>query len=424
MSKHVTQQVKTLAGMGLAILLLPHSVSAQTGDLLGGDDFLFNSSEIDSVESHWSDGLKTTLEHSHTETTEATREQRSHLRLEFETGFAGGWFIRLDTRYRYFWSEDRLAENRGNYGKNEWQNAWLQYSHNSCAAKVGRQTLIWGTVEGTFVTDIITPFDYTEQLLTDFGNVREPQDMLVGDCFFGADQVQVFFTPEAKTDVLQHEPLALSLAPGAPPISLDVDAGQEWGLRYKWSREGYDISAMYARLFSNTPTLVMAQGAQLPTAELSEFDMYGLGVSIARGRLLIKGEAAFKTEQLVSLSNETTDQIDVALGFEYTTQDNHAVSAGLWSRYQDNDVVEHQQIGGATLSWRKPYLNDNLIMSLLGNWASEPRFLSLTIFAEYQWDDYWSSSLALGTASLSKAAQTIPFLTTDDYVTAGIKYEF
>ncbi|MFT5603993.1 MAG: hypothetical protein ACI9G5_000946 [Paracoccaceae bacterium] len=42
-----------------------------------------------------------------------------------------------------------------------------QNSKNSCTTTVGRKTLIWGTVEGTFVTDIVTPFDYTEQLLTD-----------------------------------------------------------------------------------------------------------------------------------------------------------------------------------------------------------------------------------------------------------------
>ena len=421
-------------------------------DLLGGDDFAFDSSAIEVSEPHWTDGFKTALEHSHTQIPGDPNRSQSSVQLVYEGNLADGWYVKLDTRYRYFWSDDDLAENRGGaYGKNKWQRAWLQYSRGSCTATAGRQTLIWGTVEGTFVTDIVTPFDYTEQLLTDYGNVRLAQDMLVGECFFSGGQLQAFFTPEARTDIFQHHRLTFEIAPGFPPADLSIEPEEEWGLRYKWHGSKVDISLMYARLYDNTPTPVYfgpsmasagSQNAALTTIlgpvvtaitptpdfgirpELAEFDLAGFAASMAVGRLLLKAEVAHRDHQLIPVSGESTERFDAALGFEYTTSGNHLFNAGVWGTHFNNEAAAEQNIQVLTFGWRKTYLNDDLVMSLLGNWASSPRFAGVTVLAEYQWNDFWNTALALSFADLGDADIPIPIIPAEEAATLSIKYEF
>ena len=64
--------------------------------------------------------------------------------------------------------------------------------------------------------------------------------MLVSECFAGRGQLQVFYTPEAETDLYQHHPLQVTLAPGLPPVLLEADADEEWGMRFQWQGSGYD----------------------------------------------------------------------------------------------------------------------------------------------------------------------------------------
>ncbi len=454
MKKITGLQYHALAGA--TIWLLAGAAPAIAMDLLATDDFSFDSSAMEVSERSWTDGFKTSLAHSHTQIPAQPSREQSSLRIEYEGNIAGGWYLKLDTRYRYFWEKDDLAERRGGaYGHNKWQRAWVQYSRSSCTATAGRQTLIWGTVEGTFVTDIVTPFDYTEQLLTDYGNVRLAQDMLVGECFFSGSQLQAFYTPEARTDIFQHHRLKLELAPGFPPVDLSVDAEEEWGLRYKWLGKGYDVSVMLARLYDNVLTplirldsassialagltpaiglnqvLVASTGSSAFTPkfsiepELAQFDLAGIASSLAVGRLLLKFETAYRSEQLIAFSDEVSERFDAALGFEYTTSTNHLLNAGIWGTHFKNDTVESQDTQVFTLGWRKTFLNDNLIMSLLGNWASSPRFSSATILADYRWSDYWSSSLALSIADLGELGANNPIAPAEESATVSIQYEF
>ncbi|WP_372810325.1 hypothetical protein [Litorivivens sp.] len=435
----------------LLTLLLMGTPSANAEDFLGSDDFAFDSSAIEVSEPHWTDGFKTALEHAHTQIPGDPNRSQSSVQLIYEGNLAEGWYLKLDTRYRYFWEDDDLAERRGGaYGKNKWQRAWLQYSKGSCTATAGRQTLIWGAVEGTFVTDIVTPFDYTEQLLTDYGNVRLPQDMLVAECFLPAGQLQAFYTPEARTDVYQHHRLVFDVAPGFPPVDLSVEPDEEWGLRYKLHGSRVDWSFMYARLYDNTPTPVYFgpdfsgnNSANPITAllipafvaingmpdfgirpELARFDLVGMATSIALGRLLLKAEVAHRDNQLLPISGATSERIDAAVGFEYTTSGNHLFNAGVWGMHLSNDAAEDDDIQVVSVGWRKTYLNDDLVMSLLGNWASSPRFGMVTVLAEYRWNDFWKTSLALSVADLSELDTPLPIIPAEESATVSITYEF
>lgn len=416
-----------MAGKVLALILLGlvawQVAAGEDEDLLDDGGLVFDGDTIDSPPTGILDGLKTTLDHRHERVPGDISREQTSLRFEYENAFSEGWFMRLDTRYRYFWRQDELARQRGErYGRTKWQRAWVQYSRGSCAYKAGRQTLIWSDVEGTFVNDVITPFDYTEQLLTDYGNVRLAQDMVVTDCFVGNHKLQWFITPQAETSVYQHERLIVTLQPGTPPIDMGVDADEEWGFRYQWRGEGYDVSLMYARLYPNDPQLVLREGR--PVARITPFDMLGVGASLAIGRVLLKAEAAWKNDQTIALTDDESNRVDVALGIEYTTTGNHFFNAGLQVTHFDSAQVDPRDVQLMTVGWRKSWLNDVVTMSLLGNCASSPRFASVTVLAEYQWTDYWNVSLALGLADVDEQTLFTSVLPYEKSATLGVKYEF
>lgn len=434
---------KTPIKTSLLAMAISLSGNAIAEDFLGGGDFDFDSSEIETREPHWTDGFKTTLAHNHTQIPGAIHREQSSLRIEFEQNLAEGWYLQLDSRYRYFWGEDDFAEARRDgeaYDEVKWQRASIQYSQSACTATVGRQSLIWGSVEGTFVTDIVTPFDYTEQLLTDYGTVRLAQDMLVGECFAGRGQLQVFYTPEAETDLYQHHPLRVVLHPDVPPATLEAEADEEWGMRFKWQGTGYDLSLMAARLYDNSPSLIITTSEEpappggigniiLPPefsaeAKLAQFNLIGLASSVAMGRLLVKSELAYRNRQITPATGEFGARYDAAVGLEFTTFNNHMLNAGIWLARFEDENAEAQEFEVVTVGWRKTYLNDDLAMSLLGNHSSEPEFSMLTVLAEYQWNDYLSTDLAFSIADLDKLNTPLPIAPAEESVTVGIKYEF
>ncbi len=388
-------------------------------DLLASDDFEFQELSQEAPESHWYDGLKTSLSVNYTLTPDDIYLQRGEARLEYDFAPQEGWFFRADGLYRYFFTEDALVEGRDDrqsYGVYKWQDLWLQYSAGACAHKAGRQKLIWGEVEGTFAVDVISPFDYTEQLLTDYANLRLAQDMLFSECYFDGLQTQVFFVPEAKTDVLQHHPSQFS------GVNVNLDTGSEYGGRLKLLWEGGDISLMLARLYQNQPAVIL-ENFQLRTA-VSRYEFVGLSSSIAVSRLLLKMDIGYKTDQLLQVSGDRSDRLDAAIGFEYTTTDNHSLNGGVWTtRYLDGDS-KPDPTNILTLGWSKTYFNDDLAMSLLGNWVDEPRLFSTTLLAEYQLNDFWNVSCALGYADNEEEQPFLPLAQQDKSVTLAVKVEF
>ena len=211
-------------------------------------------------------------------------------------------------------------------------------------------------------------------------------------------------------------------------------------MRFKWQGTGYDLSLMAARLYDNTPSLIITSSEEstppggignivLPPefsaeAQLAQFNLIGLASSVAMGRLLIKSELAYRNRQITPSTGDFGARYDAAVGLEFTTFNNHMLNAGIWLARFEDENAKAQEFEVVTVGWRKTYLNDDLAMSLLGNHSSEPEFSMLTVLAEYQWNDYLSTDLALSIADLDKLNTPLPIAPAEESVTLGIKYEF
>ncbi len=58
----------------------------------------------------------------------------------------------------------------------ELREAYMDYQAEKWDIRVGRQIIVWGKADGLAITDIISPWDYTEFLARDFDDIRLPVD--------------------------------------------------------------------------------------------------------------------------------------------------------------------------------------------------------------------------------------------------------
>ncbi len=342
----------------------------------------------------WWQGIKTTLQHDVTKASSIDNINRSKLQVLYESSITHGFYLLAQGSYRYFNHQDSLAKNRGEtYGKSKLQKFWLQYSTQQCAYTLGRQTLVWGEVDGTFVVDVLTPFDLTEQLFTDYGDLRKADEMLVMDCFYGHQQGQLFYTPKASIHTFSHQ-------------QLHVDTGQEWGGRFKYSLANLDLSIMMAHLYGNTPFL-NSINFQLKT---QSYRLAALGISKAQGRLLMKMDLAHKTNQRDPVNLQRSDTVSMAMGFEYTAADNQNFNMGIWQQGATGDVNALDVPLQLTLGWSRRLLHDDLSLSLMANVSQQPKFENITWLATYKLNDIVSLSSALSLAHISEknAASSLP----------------
>ncbi len=419
--------------MTLAGLVGLSSIAHAEEDLLLEDDFDFSAPSMEKKESSWRDYFVTSLSHDQTRNDKGDSSyHRYAVRVEYEQALAPSWFSRVDLKATSFRSPDKQAKQRNEtYEKLKLQQAWLQYSKNTCAHKVGQQTLIWGQVDGTFAVDDITPFDFTEQLLTDYSNVRLAQLMWVSECYIDKSQVQVFYNPRAELHLDRH--ISDSYGLNATNNINEDDLDDEWGGRFKTIFGKLELAWMFAQLISNQPSQVLRSNGPmaLPSlvSSLSEYDLYGISANYSSGAWQFKTDFALKTNQLVNGTfSETSDVIDAAAGLEYLSPTNHNISLGIWGTYAlDDDFTENQNKSTplVTLRWSKSYLNDDLDLSLLSNSRESPRSLTSTAQATYQYDDNWQFTGAFSVNDLSEGAVALnPLSSAENEASIQIKYQF
>lgn len=365
--------------------LMAFSGPIHADDLLAEDDFSFDTSATEVESRSWLDDSRFTLQQTVGQA-KKLKWLRTEARFEYETAPWEGAYIKLDNKVTYYAHKDEQARvHEEDYLHNKLQQAWLQSTTQDCFIKVGRQNLFWGNVEGTFASDVIMPLDYTEPLLTDFTSIRLSQDMLDAECFLGQQQWQFFWLPRATLDVFEHHPDTQWKA-------LEDSLNEEWGGRFVHSWEGTDFHLMYARLYGNSPVSVIESFfPPSTTLQVSRYDFYGASVVSALGRWLVELDLGYKTDQIEAFSGDLEAVWDIAGGFEYTSSNNHAFNAGIWSfKSQPSSLGERLKRTQAwTLGWHKSYLNDELSLSFLGNYFKQDDQYQLTLQSLYQWDDFW-----------------------------------
>lgn len=312
-------------------------------------------------------------------------------------------YLKSDFQLNYFNTKDDLIiESDGAEYSAKINELWAQYSHQSCNGKLGRQGLFWGSVEGTGSLDLVSPFDLTEPLLTDFSLIRRPQDILNISCFKGNVDAEIFFIPNPLMNLL-------SVRQTSELEDLEETLNPEWGGKLSYHGEGLDLSIYIGRFYDNTPKFIFDLSTQsLAGIYTSQFELYGFGLVYAIDRLLIELDASYQQELKHVAAGALSDSAylknkefnkrnEVSLGFEYTTSSNHILSSGIWFYDYESDIFvsKFEDTFLLNLTWSKQYLNDDLSLSALVLWQKKPESYQFSFLSKYLINDFWSTSTAL-----------------------------
>lgn len=324
------------------------------------------------------------------------------MRLELDTPLWSGAYARIDYEVTHFFSPENLSRDYGEpYTNSELNEAWLQVSFSDCVAKLGRQTLFWGRVEGANALDVISPVDFTKPLLTDFSDIRLSSEMALFRCYQNDLTAELFYQEDALLNRFSHFESELERIARS-------GMGDEWGGRLSLAKQAFDLSLSYARLYANHFSILIDRNTFQSTPYSQRYELYGLSLGINQGSIMYELDLAYKTNQLSSVyalsgrPENLENRLEIALGFEYLSAANHQVNAGVWrfkSLEQDTNRTIYNEIWN--VSWSKEYFNDVLGLSVLGAWSTVSELFVLNLASEYDFNDYVQLSLALSYASKS-----------------------
>lgn len=113
---------------------------------------------------------------------------RNRLRLDLGSSFSKGDIsISGDVQNLYSEASDSLRFTL--------REAYVDLYFKNSDLRLGKQMLVWGRAEGTFITDLLTPVDLSEFLTQDFADIRQGVTAMNYTYYLGSDFLQLVVNP-------------------------------------------------------------------------------------------------------------------------------------------------------------------------------------------------------------------------------------
>ena len=198
--------------------------------------------------------------------------------------------------------------------------------------KIGRQIVVWGFADYLRIVDMLNPLDNREPGLVDIEDLRLPVTMSRLDFYAGRWNLSAVAVHETR---FNKDPVYNSdFYPFAQPSPNEVRPAHgfqdlkntEIGLALTSAFSGWDLGVYAAYLYDDIAHMEVVgasdvddQPVPLMERRHSRLLMGGLALDLARGRWLLKSEAAWlRGLEFANLPGETRWRLDTMLGVEYS----------------------------------------------------------------------------------------------------------
>ena len=247
--------------------------------------------------------------------------------------------------------------------------------------KIGRQIVVWGTLDNLRVTDVLNPLDLRLPGLTDIDDLRLPVTMVKFDYYSGSWNLGAMAIPEARFSKLPA--FGSDFYPFPRPRPPEQDPGEGFDkLQYAAALtgvfSGWDVGFYYANIYEDRPTVetVISGPTVRSVRKHTRINMLGTAADLALGNWLLKAEAAwFSGLQFTGTPGVEYSRLDVAGGVEYSGFSEAAVSLEAVNRrlfdydallLQPPDETDENEFQWA-LRIAKDFFNDTLTLTLLAS---------------------------------------------------------
>jgi len=247
--------------------------------------------------------------------------------------------------------------------------------------KIGRQVVVWGTLDNLRVTDVLNPLDLRVPGMTDIDDLRLPVTMVKLDYYFSDWAVSAMAIPEvrfSKWPVFGSDffPAPVPLSPKDEPDNGFEDGQYAAALSGVFS--GWDIGFYGADIYADqtyAEPVSPALPAQL-VRKHARVKMLGSATNLAIGNWLLKAEVAWLDDlRYTNTPGSEYTRIDLGGGVEYTGFSEATVSLEAANRHirdydsrleQAPDEIRKNEFQWA-LRFTKDFINDTLTLTLLAS---------------------------------------------------------
>lgn len=328
------------------------------------------------------------------------RVRRADARIQWDQLFFEDWFVRFDGKVLYYHGIDQQLGDEESHDF-DWRlrDLYLQKSLAAVSITLGQQLLVWGELDSLSVTDVVSPWDFSEFVFTAPEDARLGQPMLVTQWYGQAGSIQFFYSPWPEVNRYPGGDAegAITMLTGADFMSVreetpELGREHEVGIRWQYHHDAYEFKLMAARLYSNEPTFVFRSLTKL-RAFYEAFKMLGLSANYAMPNFLWKFEAALKWEQPVAtLGLRDIDSREFAAGVDYDANGAYVLAfESRWQHFKGEipDSIEDDDIQSA-LRWNKQFLHDTLSVTWFSNYQWKYKDIIHSLHVLYDFSDIWN----------------------------------
>lgn len=232
--------------------------------------------------------------------------------------------------------------------------------------RVGRQQVVWGQADGLRVLDVINPLDLSEFILLSPEERRIPLWMVNIEWRLFNGDLQLIWIPDHTYDHLARpgspfEATSPLVRPEGQPPPADqavpdvvrphgLIADDDYGIRWKSFRNGWDLSVNYLFHYTDRPYISVNRATNAASLRYKRTHLIGASLARAIGKLTFRTEMGYSTDQyFLTQSGTSAGLVDRAT--------EHSYVVGI--DYQHNsDLLLSGQLFQSFLSTGKSFVRD------------------------------------------------------------------
>ncbi|MGM0442219.1 MAG: hypothetical protein ACQEQC_07355 [Elusimicrobiota bacterium] len=216
--------------------------------------------------------------------------------------------------------------------------------------RIGKQQIIWGKANGVFVTDIVSPKDYSEFILPDFEEVRIGVTSVKADYYRGNKVLEMVWIPDFTSNRAPAEDSIWYRKTQTFPVEPDYDYSKkdiennlensEVFARFASLGQILDMELIGGYMWEDSPTLHVEKTKNPSTGKISDItvtpehhrlDVYGGSLSSDISGYVLTAEGAYYSGDYFSTEDpQDTDSV--------TEKDYLHYMAGVSKKLGDYDV--------------------------------------------------------------------------------------